>query len=132
MSTAAHDKKSGKFSFQSADQAIMALCDQVKPVDIQQVASCDAAGTILAKPVTLDRPSPACNVSAMDGYALRMTDARPGELPVSGEIQAGQPACDLPPGSAVRIFTGGMIPPQADLVIQREHVQEQPQSIILP
>jgi molybdopterin molybdotransferase len=68
----------------------------------------------------------------MDGYALRMEDARPGELPVKGQVQPGEPACDLPVGAAVRIFTGGMVPEQAQLVIQREHVHEHEQSITLP
>lgn len=128
------EKKSNakKFVFDNIDDAVVALCDRVKAVEIESIALQDAPGRILAQPVTLDRPSPACSVSAMDGYALRMADARPGRLAVAAEIQAGQPACDLPEGVAVRIFTGGMVPKAAQLVIQREHVQEQDGAITLP
>src|SRR5689334_3427014 len=61
----------------------------------------------------------------MDGYAARSADL-PATLPVAGVSAAGQlhvPA--LPPGAALRIFTGAPMPPGADtIVIQEDTVRE--------
>lgn len=86
-----------------------------------------AAGLVLADgPVAPVDVPPHVN-SAMDGYAVRAADVadatadRPTELPVMGIAPAGggiPPA--LAPGTAMRIFTGGIIPDGADTVIRQE------------
>jgi molybdopterin molybdotransferase len=76
------------------------------------------AGDLIA---TLDLP-PADN-SAMDGYAIRFADYAPDKrLPVSQRGYAGENPPPLEPGTAARLFTGGLVPPGADTVIMQEDV----------
>lgn len=116
----------------SLDEVIASLCRRVTAVETEIVAWQDSAGRVLAKAIHLDRASPACDVSAMDGYALRLRDAAHRTLKVSQEIAAGAEARPLEAGTAARIFTGAMIPPGAELVIPREQLTELAESIRLP
>lgn len=106
--------------------AIDELADQLRRVDTFRLPLCDARGRVLASNITADRDSPAADVSAMDGYALRSTDlAVGGEFAVVGESTPGAPPPVAPPvGSAVRIFTGAVVPPGCDSVVRREDVTE--------
>ncbi len=79
-------------------------------------------GRVLARDVHSPIDIPGFDRSAMDGYALRAADA-PGRLPVAGEVAAGDAPSSLPPGAAMRIFTGGAIPPGADAVEKQEVVE---------
>ncbi|MGZ6790801.1 MAG: molybdopterin molybdotransferase MoeA [Mycobacteriaceae bacterium] len=86
-----------------------------------------AAGRALAEDLVAERPLPAFDNSAMDGYAVRASDiagasaASPVTLPVGADIPAGRvdgPA--LQPGTAHRIMTGAAMPEGADAVVQVE------------
>ncbi|MGZ4520928.1 MAG: molybdopterin molybdotransferase MoeA, partial [Mycobacteriaceae bacterium] len=86
-----------------------------------------AAGRVLAEDLVAERPLPAFDNSAMDGYAVRASDiagasaASPVTLPVGADIPAGRvdgPA--LQPGTAHRIMTGAAMPEGADAVVQVE------------
>lgn len=112
--------------------AIEALRARVRPVEAERIAWHLAAGRVLAEPVVLDRPSPACDVSAMDGYALRVADLERGALPVTGEVEPGVRAGRLEPGEALRIFTGAMVPEGAEAVVPREQVNESADRIAFP
>ena len=121
-----------KFAFERLDDAIDALANRLRVVELDDVVN-DCNGRVLAEPVVADRNSPAADVSAMDGYAFRMGDLVAGNrLPVGGESLAGSPPPVLNPGSPVRIFTGALVPENAELVIKREDVIEEPDSIRLP
>src|SRR4029077_9472586 len=67
---------------------------------------------------------PPGDVSAMDGYALRAADARAGAtLTVIGDAPAGKPFGALVGEmQAVRILTGGLMPPGSDAVVIQEDV----------
>ena len=68
---------------------------------------------------------PPADNSAMDGYAIRVDDiAQSGDtvLPISQRIAAGETGTPLKPGTAARIFTGALVPPDADAVIMQEQV----------
>ncbi|XAL99902.1 molybdopterin molybdotransferase MoeA [Phycisphaeraceae bacterium D3-23] len=107
------------------DAAVRAWADRCEPVATEPVAIDHAAGRVLAEPIHADRDSPAHDVSAMDGYAVRLSDFDDaGRLPVAGEVTTGAAPPDLLPGHALRIFTGGCVPSQAELVIKREDVAE--------
>lgn len=106
------------------DEAVEKLLAHVMPVETETIAVGEAAGRVLAEKVALDRPSPACDVSAMDGYAVRVADLASGDVPVVGEVTPGSRAGELPRGAAVRVFTGAMLPADADAVIPREGVTE--------
>ncbi|WP_372723322.1 molybdopterin molybdotransferase MoeA [Novipirellula sp.] len=113
-----------KFAFNSPDEAIAAIADRLRVAGVD--AECPSClGRVLAKPVTADRDSPAADVSAMDGYAIRLSDLRPGEtIPVHGESVPGSPPPAMSEGSLVRIFTGAIVPAEADAVVKREDTEE--------
>ena len=76
---------------------------------------------------------PLCDNSAMDGFAVRASDCRPGGvLRVTGYIPAGgtvPPAIE--PGCAVRIMTGAPIPPGCDAVVPIEETDPTGDAVLL-
>ncbi|MEL6168166.1 MAG: gephyrin-like molybdotransferase Glp [Pseudomonadota bacterium] len=105
-------------------EALDRLFSLVSPLGTERVDLADAAGRVLAEPVKAPRDEPPTARSAMDGYAVRAGDVRPGAvLQVVGEAPAGA-VCDraVGPGEAVRIFTGGVVPEGADRVVIQEDV----------
>lgn len=85
----------------------------------------DCLGRTLASNIPAKVSRPPADVSAMDGYAVRLSDvATPGKaLKVIGEAPAGTPFDGaVQTGKAVRIFTGGEIPAGADHVVLQETV----------
>jgi len=125
-------QKPGTFAYESPSHAVQALVERLAPVAVETLALQAAPGRILAEPVLADRPSPPCDVSAMDGYAIRLEDICLERLAVAGEVTAGQEPPPLPAGAVLHIFTGAPIPPGCDAVIPREDVQELPDAIVLP
>lgn len=103
-----------------AAQALLAAA--VTPLGSETLAIDQAAGRVLAAPVIAALDSPRRDASAMDGYALRRSDAVLGaSLAIVGESCAGG-ALPMPvaPGQAVRIFTGAALPEGADTVVMQE------------
>ncbi len=119
------------FQFDSPADALAALLGQVSPVGIEVVPWSDSIGRVLAEPLIADRDSPPCDVSSMDGYAVRLNDLALASLPVAGEIAIGTPPTDLPEASAMRVVTGAAVPRGAEAIIAREDVQETPGRILL-
>ena len=113
------------------DIALQRIAAQITPLakasDIEPLPLRDSLDRILAVPVKSPIDVPAYTNSAMDGYAISSAD-----LPTNGEVTlavvatawAGRPV-EMPPnrGQAVRIMTGGMMPPGTDTVVIQEHVQ---------
>ena len=97
----------------------------------EQVDLAQAPGRILAEAqrALLDVP-PWAN-SAMDGYAVRCSDAG-RSLPVVARFAAGDPPGSLRQGAAARIFTGAAVPDGADAVVMQENVQVDGESVVLP
>lgn len=113
-------------------EALDSLLNRLSPLDSESIGLAEAPGRVLAQRVSADRPSPACDVSAMDGYAVRLADLPCARLPVAGEVLMGQRPPALPTAAAIRIFTGGAVPHDADAVIRREDVIEKPDHIEFP
>lgn len=67
------------FAFDSPAAAAAALITHLSPVGLEAVALACAAGRVLAQDVHADRQSPAADVSAMDGYAVRASEIAAGE-----------------------------------------------------
>jgi molybdopterin molybdotransferase len=111
--------------------AIELLASRLTPIGTEELATPDATGRVLACEVRLDRDSPACDVSAMDGFAVRAKELKAGSLPIAGECRIGEPPEVLPSGKALRIYTGSPAPDGADAVIRLEHVVEADASIKL-
>ncbi len=93
-----------------------------EPLPAELVPLQQARGRVLAEPVAASRDQPPAAVSAMDGYAVRAVDARPGNwLEVVGEIAAGSPsAVRVGAGEAARVFTGGLVPEGSDAILIQE------------
>lgn len=106
------------------ETAIDKLSSRLQIVESQTLSIADVAGRILAQNLLADRDSPASDVSAMDGYALRRKDINSNSIPVSETTVAGAPPTSLQPGCAVRIFTGAPVPAEADCVVRREDTHE--------
>ena len=103
-----------------ATAAILAGAD---PLPEEMIALDAAWHRVLARDLAARRTQPPQAMSAMDGYALRATDAADlaARLKVIGEVAAGRPfERKVGAGEAVRIFTGGVIPEGADAVIIQE------------
>jgi molybdopterin molybdotransferase len=91
----------------------------------------EALSRVLATDVYAALDVPPADNSAMDGYALRASDA--GKLlPVSQRITAGDQPQALLPESVARIFTGASIPETADAVVMQEDVTISEAGVQLP
>lgn len=123
------EKPSPTFEFALPSGALDALLTQLKPVGTETIALTNATGRVLAEPIVADRDSPACDVSQMDGYAVRLRDLDQPALEVAGEVMIGQAPPMLPEGKTLRIYTGAPVPDGAEAVIKREDVDEQPERI---
>jgi molybdopterin molybdotransferase len=104
------------------EDAILHLVRRAPIRDSEYVEISDAFDRILAEDVIALSPVPAHHNSAMDGYAFRLSDLpADGRLPISSRVAAGHPVPNsLLPGTAARIFTGGVIPEGADTVAMQE------------
>ncbi len=97
----------------------------ISPIDEpQEAAVLDCLGRVLARDLISPIDVPAHDNSAMDGYAVRGSDLVPDRetrLTVVGTCLAGKPYPGQPgKGEAVRIMTGGVMPPGTDTVVIQE------------
>ncbi len=87
-------------------------------------------GRVTAEETASPEDLPEFNRSTMDGYAVRSVDtfgaaeSRPALLTVAGDILMGtMPDRALSKGEAMKIATGGALPPGADAVVMFEQTQ---------
>ena len=115
------DKKQNMLS---ADQALAFLLDRVRqPGEIEQVATAETLGRVLAEHQVSAINVPPLDNSAMDGYAVRLADLAAGStrLRVAQRIPAGTVGKPLEAGTAARIFTGAPVPAGCDAVVMQEN-----------
>lgn len=109
------------------DDALALLRARLRPLRTsERVALPDAARRVLAVDVLADRDQPDFDRSMMDGVALRSADCTAAEnsLRVVGESPAGAPYVGaVEAGTAVRVMTGGVVPPGADVVVPVERTR---------
>jgi molybdopterin molybdotransferase len=104
----------------SVDEALARLLAEARPVaDIDEIPTLEATNRVLARAQRSTMDVPPMDNSAMDGYAVRLSDGM--RLKVAQKIMAGSVGKNLEPGTAARIFTGAPIPPGADAVVMQEH-----------
>ncbi|MBT6416083.1 MAG: molybdopterin molybdotransferase MoeA [Candidatus Puniceispirillum sp.] len=106
-------------------EAKQRIIDGLTKTSTETISYMSALGRTLAVPVRAKTSVPAFNLSAMDGYAVRKKDieALPANLTRCGESAAGHPfSGTIGAGEAVRIFTGAMVPDDADTIILQEDV----------
>ena len=111
----------------SLDEARERMLAGVEPLPTEEVSLEDAAGRVLATPITSLLTLPPWDNSAMDGFAVRAADITsatpeaPVMLPVVGESAAGRDqSAFVERGTAVRILTGAPMPRGADTVVPVE------------
>ncbi len=107
----------------SVDEALETLLAGARPVtEIEQVPTMEAVNRVLARAQSSAMDVPPMDNSAMDGYAVRLSDLNSSEkkLKVAQRIPAGAVGKPLEPGTAARIFTGAPVPPGADAVVMQE------------
>ncbi len=110
----------------SLEQALEKMLSQIAPLQqSESIALTSAAGRITAAPVVSPIHVPPFANSAMDGYAVRLSDLNGNSpLPVAGKAFAGAPFTDTwPANTCVRIMTGAPIPAGADAVIMQEQAE---------
>lgn len=116
----AHDKNRLRHA-----EAIDILKERVAPVSgSEQVRLAEAAGRVLATAAVVPFPIPFHTNSAVDGFSFAAMDYDSSagvELPIEGRAAAGHPL-EAPPSNstAVRIFTGAIMPRGHDTVIMQE------------
>ena len=109
-------------------EALSILKSRVRPVvTAEDVSLSEALGRFLAAPIIAPRAIPAHDNAAVDGYAFAYAgyDKDKGaRFKVVGQAAAGHPFGMTPPsGSAVRIFTGAVMPQGLDTVAMQEDVR---------
>ncbi|WP_117234156.1 molybdopterin molybdotransferase MoeA [Vibrio maerlii] len=108
------------------EQALEKLLNPVSPIsETQTLPLADALGFVLAKDILSPIFVPPFDNSAMDGYALRLTDLEQSNvMPLAGKSFAGQPfEGEWPQGTCIRIMTGAKIPDGCDAVIMQENTE---------
>ncbi|HYR48521.1 MAG TPA: gephyrin-like molybdotransferase Glp [Candidatus Polarisedimenticolia bacterium] len=106
-----------------ADEAAALVLDHTRVLGVERVTLEECAGRVLAEDLIASSALPAFPSSAVDGYAVRSSDAG-HTLQVIGESAAGRPfAGPVAPGTAARVLTGGVVPEGADCVVMVEDVQ---------
>lgn len=108
-------------------QALAETLDHVSPLDSEEVDLARAGGRVAAQELAALVDCPSVDASLRDGYAVRSADVaaaspeHPVQLRVGGLAAAGGAwTGTVGEGMAVRILTGGPIPPGADAVVSSE------------
>lgn len=106
--------------------------------EVETLPLAAALGRVLAGDLPSPIDLPGADNAAMDGYAVRSADlqspAAEVRLRLLGRALAGHPwAGELPPGGAVRVTTGAVLPPGADSVVPQELCRtEGDDSLVVP
>ena len=112
-------------------EALALVLEPVAPLPAEEVALEAAAGRVAAAPARAAVDLPPFDRSAMDGYAVRAAEVRPGDaLALAGDLAAGGDAPPLPPRHVARISTGAAIPAGADAVLQVEHTERRDGAVV--
>lgn len=104
---------------------------RLEPLGEERVGIAEALGRVLARDVAAPVDVPAFDRSNYDGFAVRAADTfgageeAPRRLVLLEETIATAvvPRCEVEPGQAAVIATGGMLPRGADAVVMVEHAE---------
>src|SRR5213593_2705519 len=112
-------------------QEALRLLLQVPPVTTERVPTVRARGRVLAEDLYSAVDLPHFHRAAMDGYAVKAKDtfgasqSLPAYLKLAGVMEMGKEATrPVATGEAIRISTGGMMPPESDAVVMVEYADE--------
>jgi molybdopterin molybdotransferase len=112
-------------------QEALGLLLTIDPVGTETIRSVQARGRVLAEELHSAVDLPHFHRAAMDGYAVSAkntfgaSQSLPAYLKLAGVVEMGKEALQsLNTGEAIRISTGGMMPPGADAVVMVEYTDE--------
>jgi molybdopterin molybdotransferase len=117
----------------SVEAALAQMLANARPVDeVEEVPTLEATNRVLAHAQRSTMDVPPMDNSAMDGYAIRLSDLHgKNSLLVKQKIMAGAVGKPLETGTAARIFTGAPIPLGADAVVMQEYCEVQGRQVTL-
>jgi molybdopterin molybdotransferase len=112
-------------------EAALQMLLSVSPVGSETVRSTEARTRVLAEDLYCNVDLPHFHRAAMDGYAVRAKDtfgasaSLPAYIKVTGAVDMGKEATEaIANGEAMRISTGGMLPPGSDSVVMVEYTED--------
>ena len=118
------------FKVVSPQEALQTLL-QISPVETERIPTVRARARVLAEDLYSSVDLPHFHRAAMDGYAVKAKDTfgasqtLPAYLKLAGVVEMGKEATQpLGTGQAIRISTGGMMPPGGDAVVMVEYTDE--------
>jgi molybdenum cofactor synthesis domain-containing protein len=124
MSMSVPMRTSSPYPMISVAEATREIQTRVRPLAPIERGFRESLGYVLAEDVTAPADLPPAERSAVDGYAV-VAQPGPLRLRVLRELTAGQSAdLLLDRETAVRIMTGGVLPPGADAVVMVEDTEE--------
>ena len=101
------------------------------PVETEKIGTTQARGRVVAEDLYSRVDLPHFHRAAMDGYAVKAQDtfgastSLPAYLKLVGTVEMGKEVTrTLGKGEAMRISTGGMLPPESDGVVMVEYTEE--------
>lgn len=116
------------------DEALNRLLSATQTLEIENVSLSNIGlRQVLADDITAKLTEPPFRSSAMDGYAIRVSDfAKSSSFKVIGESAAGKGfSGKIGSGEAVRIFTGAPVPDDADCVVIQEKTEIKDDIIVI-
>jgi molybdopterin molybdotransferase len=106
----------------SVNEAKDIIRNNVEVLPSIKIPLADAVGYVLAEDVFSKIEFPPFNQSNVDGYAIAFKDAKE-ILRIDGEVAAGDKKnFVLNPQRAMRIYTGAVVPENADTIVMQEKV----------
>jgi molybdopterin molybdotransferase len=117
----------------SVDEALEQLVSAAQPVsEVEELSTLTATNRVLARAQRSTMDVPPMDNSAMDGYAVRISDLGSNtRLRIGQKIMAGSVGRPLERGTAARIFTGAPIPPGADAIVMQEFCQAERDHVLV-
>ena len=119
-------------------EAFEKVLERTSQLSTEIIPLSEALHCFLAEPVVARDDSPLFDSSAMDGYGVKVADVKsaseekPVELKVVGIVRAGQVhEASLEHGTAVKIFTGAMVPEGVEAVLMREESWEKDGKVLV-
>lgn len=122
-------------TFEQAKKALLEAASINHKPSTEKVTLLAALDRVTAEPVISPINVPSFNNSAMDGYAVRLSDINQSKsLPLATTIFAGDDISNLnwPIGTCLRVMTGAPVPDEAEAVVMQEQTESTAAGIKFP
>lgn len=122
-------------TFEQAKKALLEAASLNHKASTEKVTLLAALDRVTAEPVISPINVPSFNNSAMDGYAVRLSDINQSKLlPLATTIFAGDDISNLnwPIGTCLRVMTGAPVPDEAEAVVMQEQTESTVTGIKFP